>query len=368
MGIFDLLPKKRQKRRNLNNKVSGNELKKFIEDQLPIFDEILADTQKPLSERPLAAALYFVNYCVVEIKGDNKENFLEKEWFKSIYKLIKQWYEDRYTNAMNFSKDSFATAVVLIYKTPFQLKIPLSIAQEWEGNEKRWFCIPNSILDNENVIDWITNRPNLENMSEDDLEVLKKTICNIATSTREIHVNLMSACLEQELCKISNTIPAHLDKAVRDILSLEKGRISASYWEIHLAIEKAIKLIILQNGCDHKNKHNLETLRNIANNISGISLDRNIFSGFLSDKDAIEQRYGEGKSFTVQEAANNYSSANEVISKLTKLLKRKFVMNNARFLITIPPWEKTEPNKKNKRVSIIIKYLKGILKRAVINK
>jgi HEPN domain-containing protein len=324
----------------LTNKTSKNGLKEFIEYQLPIFDEILADSQKPLSERPLAATLYFVDYCIVDIKGDNKENIFEKEWFKSIYRLIKQWYRDRYAEAMNLSRGKPALGVILIYKTPFQLKIPLSIAQEKEGDDKRWFCLPKSVLENENAIDWIENKPNLEQMSGDDLEDLKKIICDIATNTRSIHVNLMSASLEKELHKISNTIPAHLDKAVRDILSLEGGRISTSYWEIHLAIEKAIKLIILQNGRDHQNKHNLNKLCKIASNIGRISLDCSIFLNFPSDNEAIKQRYGEGSPFTIQEAVNNYISANEAISKLTKLLKRQFVMNNARFLIAIPPWEK----------------------------
>ncbi len=107
-----------------------------------------------------------------------------------------------------------------------------------------------------------------------------------------------------------------------------------------MAIEKAIKLIILQNVRDHKNKHNLEKLCGIANNIRGVSLDCSVFSNFPSDNEAIQQRYGEGSSFTIQEAVNNYISASGVISKLTKLLKRKFVMNNARFLIAIPPWGK----------------------------
>jgi HEPN domain-containing protein len=177
-------------------------------------------------------------------------------------------------------------------------------------------------------------------MPKDDLESLKKVVCGISTSTRATHVNLMSASLEIELHKISGSIPAHIDKAVRDILSLEGGRISTSYWEIHLAVEKAIKLVILQNGRDHKNKHNLNKLCKIANNIRGINLDCSIFSKLPSDNEAIQQRYGEGSCFTIQEAVKNYTYANEVISKLTELLKRKFIMKNARFLIAIPPWEK----------------------------
>ena len=204
-----------------------NGIKELLEYQLPIFDDILAEGQKPSSERPLAAAFYFVDYCIVDIKGDTKENFLEKEWFKSIYKLIKQWYDDRYGAARKSIKDSFALGVVLIYKTPFELNIPLSIAQEWEGNDKRWVCLPMSIQENENLFDWVKNKPNLEKMPETDLENLKNIISDIATNNRAIHVNLMSVSLDQALHKISNTIPAHLDKAARDILSLEGGRISA---------------------------------------------------------------------------------------------------------------------------------------------
>ncbi len=317
-----------------------NGIKEIIDYQLPIFDDILAESQKPLAERPLAAAFYFVDYCIVEIKGDTKEKFLEKEWFKSIYKLIKQWYHDRYGNALKANNDYIALGVVLIHKTPFQINVPLSIAQEKEGNDKRWFCLPISIQENENVFDWIENKPNLEQIPEADVAELKKNISEVATKHREIHVNLMSASLERSLHKTSSTISAHLDKAVRDILSLDVGRISTSYWEIHLAIEKAIKLIILQNGRDHQKKHDLDKLCKIANNIHGISLEGTIFSAFPSDNEAIKQRYCEGSSFTIQEAVNNYISAGNVISKLTKLLKRQFIMDNARFLIAIPPWEK----------------------------
>lgn len=324
----------------MGGKTFQNSLKDFMEYQLPIFDDILAESQKPLSERPLAAAFYFVDYCIVEIKGDSKDKFLEKEWFRSIYKLIKQWYKERYSDALKITNDYMALGVFLIYKTPFQLKIPLSIAQEQVGDDKRWFCLPNSVLDGENVIDWIENKPNTENMSGDDFEKLKKNINDIATNARSTHVNLMSASLEKNLHKISNTIQAHIDKAVRDILSLNVGKISTSYWEIHLAIEKAIKLIILQNGRDHQNKHNLDKLCKIANNIKGITLDRSIFSKFPSNDEAIKQRYGEGSYFTIQEAVNNFISANEVISKLTGLLKREFILDNARLLISIPPWEK----------------------------
>jgi HEPN domain-containing protein len=324
----------------LTDKSFENGIKEVLETQLPIFDDILAESQKSLSERPLAAAFYFVDYCIVDIKGGSKENFLEKEWFRSIYKLIKQWYDDRYGSARKSIQDSIAHSVLLIHKTPFELNIPLSLAQEWEDDDRRWFCLPISIQENEKVFDWIKNKPNIKTISETGLENLKNTIIDIAVNNRAIHVNLMTASLEHALHKISNTIPAHLEKAVRDILSLQSGRISTSYWEIHLAIEKTLKLIILQNRRDHQNKHNLDKLCRIADNIKGISLECDEILKFPSDNEAIKQRYGEGDSFSLQEAVENYISACAVIASLTKALKRKFIMKDARILIAIPPWDK----------------------------
>lgn len=318
----------------------------FIEQQLPVFDEILAGDQTPLHERPLVATLFFIQYCIINIKIDNKiiaidmkEDFFEHKWFKIIYKLIKKWYRDRYADAINPIDNDFALGVVLIYDTPFQLKIPLTIAEEKESDYERWFCFPNSVLENENVLDWFTNKPNFDRIREDDLESLRNEVNYISSSTRAIRINLM-ASIEKQLHKIPSSILSHIDKAVQDILSLDIGRISTSFWEIHLAIEKAIKLIILQNGYEHKNMHNLNKLCKIANNIDGIEIDCRMFAKFPSDIEAIKQRYGEGITFTMQQAVKNYSYAIEVIAKLTELLKRKFVFNNARFLLRFAPWER----------------------------
>ncbi|MEA3358400.1 MAG: HEPN domain-containing protein [Thermodesulfobacteriota bacterium] len=324
----------------MNSRTYQNGLKEFMDYQLPNIDQMLSENQEPLSKRPLAAALFFVNHCIIEIKGETKENFLEKEWFRSVYRLIKKWYEERYGYALKETSDYVALGIVLIYNTPFQLSIPLSISQEKEGTDKQWFCLPCSVIDDENVIDWIVKKPNIENMTKEELDGLQKSIVDLAENARSTHINLMTASLETNLQKISSTIQAHIDKAIQDILSLEPGRISTSYWEIHLAIEKAVKLIILQNGRDHQNKHDLDKLCKIANNIKGIKLDCNIFSGFPKDDEAIKQRYGEGSFYTIQEAVINITHASEVVPVITKLLDREFIMDNARVLIALPPWEK----------------------------
>jgi len=324
----------------MSNQITGNGFNDFLEKQLPVFDEMLADDQIPLSIRPIYAASYFVERCIIKIKGDNKENYFEKEWFRIIYQLINKWYSERYADGFKIKNDPSAIGVVLIHNTPFQLKIPLWVAQEREGNNCRWICMPISILENENVINWIQNKPNMDKIARDNLKSLTKSISDLAESIRSIHINLKCEYPKIEIHKIAASILTHLDKAVLDILSLESSRISNSYWETHLALEKSIKLVVLQDGGSNKKTHNLEELCKIANTIKGINLDYNSFLVFLSDKVAIQQRYGEGKSFTIQEAVKNYFNAAKVISTITKQLKRPFDLKNIRLLIKQPNWAK----------------------------
>lgn len=323
------------------NNINENGFNDFLEMQLPIFDDILAKEQTPLSIRPIHAAIRFVEHCIVEIKDDNKENYLEKEWFRIIYQLINNWYIERYANAINSTNDHSAIGIVLIHNTPFQLKIPLFVNQEKKGEDCRWICMPISILNNENVINWIQNKPNMDKIEGDELILLTKTISNIAESIRSIHINLKCNYQTSETINLAASIPVHLDKAALDILSLESNRISNSYWETHLALEKSLKLVILQNGLKNKKTHNLKELCEIANSIEGKNIDPDNISLFLSDKESIQQRYW-GKVFTIKEAITNYYNAAKVVSTITRQLKRPFDLKNIRLLIKQPNWGKSK--------------------------
>jgi HEPN domain-containing protein len=326
----------------MNNNSDNTNFNEFLEIQLPVFDEIFAKQMMPISQRPLLAALYFVNCCILEMKGESKKDFFNKEWFKVTYKLILMWYEKRYPEISSVITHQKLNGIVLIFNHPFQIKIPTSIPQEFDGEDKRWFCLPNSVFDTESVTDWIDKKPNLDDLSKEEYLSLIVKITKIATFSREIYVNLMTASLNHKLREYSMSIPSHIDKAIDDILSLSKNGINSSFWEIHLALEKTLKLVILQNGEKNEYKHDLRALCEIINNIKDLSIDCNLFQQFPSDKEAIKQRYCEGRNFTIQDAIKNYLGAIEAISKVTQILKRKIVFDNVKFLLKFPPWESKE--------------------------
>lgn len=314
-------------------------LSDFLEYQLPIFDEILAKEHTPLRQRPLAATMDFVTYCVVEIEGDSKENALEKSWFKFLYQQVAEWYSQRYGDAMKADTKWSALGLILIYGTPFRIEIPLSVAGKVESPTKRWFCLPNEVLEEENVFDWVVNPPNFKKMSAAELSWVETDLRVIANSIRSLKINLMTAIKEGEGLRISaGSIPSHIEKSANDILSLSRGGISSSVWELHLAMEKSLKLLIRQKGCDPPNIHDLVELCNKANQMDGVSIDMGALRNLPSHHDAIRHRYGEADALTVDQAVLNYKSSLTIVREITAVLSRKIVMKNAKLLIQKPPW------------------------------
>ena len=317
-----------------------NDLAAFFEDQLPIFDQILAGQQMPLRQRPLAATVKFVTYCIVKIEGDDKENFIEKPWFKSVYQLISEWYARRYGDAIKHRRDNSSNGVVLIYDTPFRISIPFSIPGKRESATKRWLCFPTEVLSEENVFDWFASAPNFKKMPSAELSFVERDVRTVAAATRTIRVNLMTATLHPDaMNKLAGGVTAHIEKSVSDILSLDEGRIANSFWETHLAVEKSLKLLIRQHGTVPPKIHDLEMLCKIANGIDDVSIDSRLLKNLPLHREAIRRRYGDGDPVTVKQAILNYGDTLTVLKSFTEALSRQFVMKNAKFLIRALPWK-----------------------------
>jgi len=315
------------------------DLSAFFEYHLPIFDEILAKAHTPLRQRPFAATIKFVAYCIVEIKGDTKEKAFEKPWFKSFYHQISDWYSEKYGEAMKSDSTDFtALGVLLIYDTPFRIEIPLSVTGERVSQTSGWFCMPNSILEHENVFDWITCPPNFKKMSAEERSFLEADLRAIAEAIRSLRINLMTATIESDaLQNLADSIPSHVEKAANDILSLSQAGISSSFWELHLAMEKSLKLLLRQKGSTAPNIHVLKDLCDKANRMTGVSIDISLLSNVASHKDAICHRYGEANEITLEEAILNYKNSLVVVRNVTETLSREIIMDNAKVLLRLPP-------------------------------
>lgn len=324
----------------MNEHMDDKDLAEFFDCQLPIFDEVLAKTNVPLSQRPFHATMSVAEYCVVEIENESKDNMLEKPWFKFLYQQVSEWYYRRYGDAMEGKNENHALSVTLVYGTPFEVHIPLSVNGEWKSPTERWFCWPNEVLEQENVLDWIVKAPNFKFMPAEELSALKSDLITVANSIRALRVNLVTATKETEVIRrLADGIPPHIYRAANDILRMSVASISSSVWELHLAMEKSLKVLIRQKGGIPSNTHDLTSLLDKANGLHGVSLDPRLLRDLPSHHDAIAHRYGEAPEMAIDRAYANYHLSLAVVLEVTAVLSREFFMKNARFLTKLPPWQ-----------------------------
>ncbi len=138
---------------------------------------------------------------------------------------------------------------------------------------------------------------------------------------------------------MASGIITHLENAAKDILKCDARGITYAFWELHLAIEKSIKILLLQQGSKNHHHHNLKKLFARARTEFNINIDDKKLANFPSSKEVIQYRYDEITGTTSEYATLIYRDVLDIVSTTTKALKRTITMNNASFLLQMPPWE-----------------------------
>ncbi len=327
--------------------MSLERMQSIVREQMTVIDEILAQRGTSLIIRPFEAACVFVDECIVEIRGDTKDDYWEKKWFADIYCWTEEWYRERYGDALKNQEKDNAKGIARVYRTPFALDIPLTLSEPQEPGKTVWVIFPVEVMPTETPVDWLRPKPNLKQLSEQQFAQLTEEISFVASALRAINVNLMTAEYpDSTLQMLAGGIAAHLKKAVQDILSGKPEQISVAFWEIHLAVEKAIKVFLKQKGGNPPNIHDLAKLRELADSFVDSTELNDSFNHCPSDKEAIKYRYGESENISTEEAIQFYFNSLRIVTFYTKVLHRKYIMNNARFLIKSPPWHDNNKGKK----------------------
>jgi hypothetical protein len=198
--------------------------------------------------------------------------------------------------------------------------------------------MPNGTLEQENVFDWIKSPPNFKRMSAEELLSLEAELKEISCAIRSLWINLMTATVESDnLHNLAESIPSHVEKSANDILNASQAGISSSFWELHLAMEKSLKLLILQKGSRAPRTHDLKELCKKANETAGVFINIGLLKNVATHQDAIRHRYGEAYEVSLEQALFNYKNSLFVVRHVTGALSRQITMDNAQFLIRLPP-------------------------------
>ncbi|MFZ6687625.1 hypothetical protein ACO0K0_07750 [Undibacterium sp. SXout11W] len=318
-------------------KVDWKELAKAGEHWLLLFDSVFSEDNVSLHSRPLKSAMWLVREGISELPpGESKDNYFDREWFAALVVAIQEWYEDRY-GSQAFSRDkTLLYGLVHLHGTPVRLEIPQTISEVQIENETSWLIFPDAIHETESILSFFLSKPNLRSLSPEELTKLEEQVTQVVKITRRVNLNLNFASnLPDKAKQMVAGVWGHVEKGVADILTLKSEIAAVGCWELHLAVEKAFKVLIHQNGNEIKG-HDLVELSNKAKLI-GLNVTQETLQKLPHWKTSIEYRYGE-KEIAIDEAVEVYIAALHLLYEITTKLRRDLVINNAKFLLKKPNW------------------------------
>lgn len=317
-----------------------------LRDVLPAIDKKLATRQVLVGLRPLHAAVQFCREFILEIRLDGREwvpdldnlDFITENWFRGVYQLTEQWYERRYAEALETKAPRHAVAFVLAYGIPLRVDVPLSRITPGDRPKTVWLSIPDTILPDEEPLNWISSPPNLVEMDRKEKERLLRDLEEVCGLLRSISAHKMGiGGLTAEGRGFVLAARGHLDTAARQVLEYwqEKGTAKAA-WELQIAVESALKAVAETKTGRFRATHDLFLLFDDAapylNHFS-----RNEIGKLPRWKAMINHRYAQGISPRLDEVFGYYRSALRIVDGCFRGLA-SLILGKGSFRIGLPPW------------------------------
>jgi hypothetical protein len=304
--------------------MSEYELKDVIDEHMPFIDELLQESNVPIFDRFMRAASTFVEVAITDSSYESKEELLKsKAFFEGIIPLVNDWYWERYGELSKNPRDKVFSGIINPYGQAVLVKIPSTTSRIEVPNETAWLTFPDCLQESESLADMIQTPLTLDKLSLNEKETLFSEFEDIVSMTRSINLNITSASkLDTETTNMAQGIWSHFEKAIVDILSFQNQQASIGCWELHLAIEKTLKVYLKQANGKKYYGHNLNTLGGKVKDYAP-DIDLSIIKSLPSDKDAIQFRYSELVQ-RVSDTVDYYKKALALVSSLTNKLSREY--------------------------------------------
>jgi|SRR4051812_18728528 len=318
----------------------------IIAEVLPELDSTLASNEVDLSERPFLAAVDFARSFVLEIRDAEKQwtpdlkspQFITEQWFRALYEEIEDWYRGRYGAALEKSPPETANGFMLIWKTPFALKVPITVVKPDEPGKTVWVSFPDAVEEAENSTDWLVDPPNLGAMSASDLAKTTAECKRISSSLRSIMSKLVGIPSGNPIVRgFLNGARLHVEVAAEHVTrDRHEGVTPRAYWELQMACECAYKALLQQKRSSFIETHDLFRLHDEAQSC-GVVLNRDVLKKLPRWKEMVELRYGQTLDPSIAGFYESYCAMLQVVEAALAPLVM-IGLGKAAFKIAKAPW------------------------------
>lgn len=316
----------------------SEDLRAYIDQHMPYIDELLAERNIPIHKRFIHAGVLFVEGAVLDSNFDSNKELLESEVYREcVLPLFNDWYFEKYGDLTQGYSNDFYSGMVLAYGQPVLVRMPVTTTSVIEEGKLAKMTFPDHLQESEKFDELIQPKFDLDRMGEKSVNELRAQVEKVVALTRSINLDLnMAGNLGQPVSDMAQGIWRHFEKAISDILTSRNELASVACWEIHLAIEKSLKVLIFDKSGKREHGHNLDSLINSLRNYEQ-GIDSSRLSTLPSDKDAIKLRYAELIRSPV-DAFSYYLVALEFVGNIVSRLEHDISIKNASFTLKMAPW------------------------------
>lgn len=312
----------------------------LLQESLPWIDERFAKDGRPIHERPFAATQVIIEFFVVEIEGDTKDNYLTKPWFVGFFDPVLKWYERRYGRALLASPQSRSVGLVHYFDSPITFRVAL-VLNEPGDDGTTWVRFPKEVLSTEDPLTWLNAAPPINVIPDKRREKLRASICTVADLLRGINNDLNTADLGKSAGRsLVGTVLKHLDKAATDGASHDPQTVALGVWELQMACEKTMKAFVSQAGAAYPETHDLRALHRLANGSGDRTAEAKQFvSALPSERRVLAWRYSELAPPTPAEFFRFSLATLRLVALYASRMPRKYVFKNFAVQLKKPPWQ-----------------------------
>lgn len=310
----------------------------LLRESLPWIDERFAKEGKPVQERPFAAAQIVIEFFIVEIEGDTKENYLSKPWFAGIFEPVLKWYERRYGQALLRSKQAQTVGLVHYFGSPLTFRLALVVSEPGERGTT-WVRFPKEVLENEDPLTWLDTPPPIEAMPARRRETLRTSVAAVANLLRGINNDLNTADLGKSVARsLVATVLKHFEKAAMDGSSHDPSTVALGVWDLQMVCEKTMKAFLSQLEIAYPETHDLRVLQRLAQARGSVDAVKQFVAAMPSERRVVAWRYSELTPPTSAEFLRFYHAALNLARLYAAAMSRKYVFNNFAVQLRKPPW------------------------------
>ena len=306
-------------------------------EALPQVDGFLSQKNVPIPARPLKA-FDIVRDMMLEV-SDYKTFYLS-EVHGRMQIIIDEWYRRRYGNAVDDDKDGVFASMLLVYETPFAMRVPKNFKTSADEPNMVWIGFPASVQAEEDPLNWIAIKDVVGGLSNEEQVIVRKKALEIANLVRSIGYDTRALEYDENLniTELASSVRSDLQSSARNLCEQNKAGLRSASWDASQATEKVLKLLIWRKGQEPPYTHNLSELADQAEGLGSEVIDRVKLALIPSGADATTLRYG--GDITLSEAVGTYNAALSIIRQVLFEAKpnTEYNMREARFKIKRPPW------------------------------